>query len=131
MAAGFQQVDRERGAGWQGNKLWCVPGCSASQRQWVKQQRMVQAGGGGCYGGGGGGGGCYGGVPRRAIWAALDDAGGAAFLPGCVAIDVPFPPSSNSCFPLQARVFFSAHGVPKSYVVEAGDPYKEEMVRQD
>ena len=26
-----------------------------------------------------------------------------------------------------AHVFFSAHGVPKSYVVEAGDPYKEEM----
>jgi ferrochelatase len=24
-------------------------------------------------------------------------------------------------------VFFSAHGVPKSYVEEAGDPYKEEM----
>jgi len=31
--------------------------------------------------------------------------------------------------PGEARVFFSAHGVPKSYVVEAGDPYKEEMVR--
>lgn len=29
--------------------------------------------------------------------------------------------------PGEARVFFSAHGVPKSYVVEAGDPYKEEM----
>ncbi|KAI8475008.1 MAG: ferrochelatase-domain-containing protein [Monoraphidium minutum] len=29
--------------------------------------------------------------------------------------------------PAEARVFFSAHGVPKSYVVEAGDPYKEEM----
>ena len=27
----------------------------------------------------------------------------------------------------QAHVFFSAHGVPKSYVDEAGDPYKEEM----
>jgi ferrochelatase len=25
------------------------------------------------------------------------------------------------------EVFFSAHGVPKSYVEEAGDPYKEEM----
>ena len=24
-------------------------------------------------------------------------------------------------------MFFSAHGVPKSYVTEAGDPYKEEM----
>merc|ERR1719201_3243371 len=27
----------------------------------------------------------------------------------------------------KAHVFFSAHGVPKSYVDEAGDPYKEEM----
>lgn len=25
------------------------------------------------------------------------------------------------------EMFFSAHGVPKSYVEEAGDPYKEEM----
>ena len=25
------------------------------------------------------------------------------------------------------RIFFSAHGVPVSYVEEAGDPYKEEM----
>lgn len=25
------------------------------------------------------------------------------------------------------ELFFSAHGVPKSYVEEAGDPYKEEM----
>eukprot|EP00775_Hariotina_reticulata_P003345 gene3345-3621_t len=29
--------------------------------------------------------------------------------------------------PAQVNVFFSAHGVPKSYVIEAGDPYKEEM----
>eukprot|EP00878_Enallax_costatus_P001695 GHUV01001850.1.p1 GENE.GHUV01001850.1~~GHUV01001850.1.p1 ORF type:complete len:496 (+),score=106.07 GHUV01001850.1:138-1625(+) len=29
--------------------------------------------------------------------------------------------------PQQVNVFFSAHGVPKSYVEEAGDPYKEEM----
>lgn len=27
----------------------------------------------------------------------------------------------------EVEVFFSAHGVPKSYVEEAGDPYKEEM----
>jgi len=26
-----------------------------------------------------------------------------------------------------AEIFFSAHGVPKSYVEDAGDPYKEEM----
>jgi ferrochelatase len=25
------------------------------------------------------------------------------------------------------EIFFSAHGVPKSYITEAGDPYKEEM----
>ena len=29
--------------------------------------------------------------------------------------------------PQSAEIFFSAHGVPKSYVDEAGDPYKEEM----
>ena len=29
--------------------------------------------------------------------------------------------------PDEATIFFSAHGVPKSYVEEAGDPYKEEM----
>lgn len=29
--------------------------------------------------------------------------------------------------PSEVEVFFSAHGVPKSYVEEAGDPYKEEM----
>lgn len=29
--------------------------------------------------------------------------------------------------PDEPVVFFSAHGVPKSYVLEAGDPYKEEM----
>eukprot|EP00193_Tetraselmis_chui_P005160 CAMPEP_0177767952 /NCGR_PEP_ID=MMETSP0491_2-20121128/9438_1 /TAXON_ID=63592 /ORGANISM="Tetraselmis chuii, Strain PLY429" /LENGTH=523 /DNA_ID=CAMNT_0019284679 /DNA_START=281 /DNA_END=1852 /DNA_ORIENTATION=+ len=29
--------------------------------------------------------------------------------------------------PENVEIFFSAHGVPKSYVEEAGDPYKEEM----
>ena len=29
--------------------------------------------------------------------------------------------------PDAAEIFFSAHGVPKSYVDEAGDPYREEM----
>ncbi|KAF5836888.1 ferrochelatase [Dunaliella salina] len=29
--------------------------------------------------------------------------------------------------PQNVELFFSAHGVPKSYVEEAGDPYKEEM----
>lgn len=29
--------------------------------------------------------------------------------------------------PEQVEVFFSAHGVPTSYVTQAGDPYKEEM----
>ena len=28
---------------------------------------------------------------------------------------------------LQVEIFFSAHGVPRSYVEQAGDPYKEEM----
>jgi len=29
--------------------------------------------------------------------------------------------------PTQAHIFFSAHGVPKSYVEEAGDPYQSEI----
>ncbi|QYX32782.1 ferrochelatase [Sphaerospermopsis torques-reginae] len=29
--------------------------------------------------------------------------------------------------PDQAHIFFSAHGVPKSYVIEAGDPYQQEI----
>ena len=29
--------------------------------------------------------------------------------------------------PAEAHVFFSAHGVPKSYVEEAGDPYQEQI----
>ncbi len=29
--------------------------------------------------------------------------------------------------PDQVHIFFSAHGVPKSYVVEAGDPYQQEI----
>ena len=29
--------------------------------------------------------------------------------------------------PAQAHIFFSAHGVPKSYVEEAGDPYQREI----
>lgn len=29
--------------------------------------------------------------------------------------------------PEQVQIFFSAHGVPKSYVTEAGDPYQEEI----
>lgn len=28
---------------------------------------------------------------------------------------------------VQVMIFFSAHGVPLSYVEEAGDPYKAEM----
>lgn len=30
-------------------------------------------------------------------------------------------------FGLQVMIFFSAHGVPVSYVENAGDPYKDEM----
>ena len=29
--------------------------------------------------------------------------------------------------PDDVEIFFSAHGVPESYVEQAGDPYKEEM----
>lgn len=34
---------------------------------------------------------------------------------------------SNFSNPHEPVIFFSAHGVPKSYVEEAGDPYREEM----
>ncbi len=30
-------------------------------------------------------------------------------------------------YPEKVHIFFSAHGVPKSYVVEAGDPYQQEI----
>ncbi|BBL86623.1 ferrochelatase (chromatophore) [Paulinella micropora] len=33
----------------------------------------------------------------------------------------------TSTIPDQAHIFFSAHGVPKSYVEEAGDPYQKEI----
>lgn len=38
-------------------------------------------------------------------------------------------PYKSDMFGLQdeVEIFFSAHGVPVSYVEEAGDPYKEEM----
>ena len=29
--------------------------------------------------------------------------------------------------PQDVHIFFSAHGVPKSYVEEAGDPYQQEI----
>nr|AUG32853.1 ferrochelatase [Paulinella longichromatophora] len=32
-----------------------------------------------------------------------------------------------STIPAEAHIFFSAHGVPKSYVEEAGDPYQKEI----
>ena len=40
--------------------------------------------------------------------------------PLCFTLHPPREPGS-------VEIFFSAHGVPKSYVEEAGDPYKEEM----
>jgi len=49
--------------------------------------------------------------------------------PGYVAAQVDLIQSELDKFavPENVEVFFSAHGVPKSYVEEAGDPYKEEM----
>lgn len=41
--------------------------------------------------------------------------------------DLIFSELSGFSSPDEATIFFSAHGVPKSYVEEAGDPYKEEM----
>lgn len=38
-----------------------------------------------------------------------------------------FPGGAAGHLAQQATIFFSAHGVPLSYVTDAGDPYKEEM----
>jgi len=49
--------------------------------------------------------------------------------PGYIAamVDLMQAELENFAVPENVEIFFSAHGVPKSYVEEAGDPYKEEM----
>ncbi len=51
----------------------------------------------------------------------------------CLSIAATISPIVSTCLafdprePESVEIFFSAHGVPKSYVTDAGDPYKEEM----
>ena len=61
-------------------------------------------------------------LPIRCIRSWYDHPGYIAAMAGLIArqIEAASDPSS-------AHVFFSAHGVPKSYVEEAGDPYQREI----
>ncbi|TGG80144.1 MAG: ferrochelatase [Aphanocapsa feldmannii 277cV] len=63
-------------------------------------------------------------LPIRAIGAWYDDPGYLKAMAGLIgeAID-------GADDPATAHVFFSAHGVPRSYVEEAGDPYQEQIER--
>lgn len=61
-------------------------------------------------------------LPIRCIRSWYDHPGYVAAMAGLIAREI------RSCNdPAAAHVFFSAHGVPKSYVEEAGDPYQSEI----
>ncbi|MFN5195598.1 MAG: ferrochelatase [Cyanobacteriota bacterium] len=61
-------------------------------------------------------------LPIRCIRSWYDHPGYVAAMAGLIAREI------RSCDdPAAAHVFFSAHGVPKSYVEEAGDPYQSEI----
>jgi ferrochelatase len=61
-------------------------------------------------------------LPIRCIRSWYDHPGYVDAMAGLIARQI-----EASDDPSQAHVFFSAHGVPKSYVVEAGDPYQKEI----
>ena len=61
-------------------------------------------------------------LPIRCIRSWFDHPGYVQAMAELIAEEV-----RNSDDPQQAHVFFSAHGVPKSYVEEAGDPYQQEI----
>ena len=61
-------------------------------------------------------------LPIRCIRSYYDDPGYVGAMAGLVAREIQACPE-----PSKAHVFFSAHGVPKSYVEEAGDPYQSEI----
>ncbi|EDY37452.1 ferrochelatase [Cyanobium sp. PCC 7001] len=61
-------------------------------------------------------------LPIRCIRSYYDDPGYIAAMAELIAREIRACPD-----PSQAHVFFSAHGVPKSYVEEAGDPYQKEI----
>jgi ferrochelatase len=61
-------------------------------------------------------------LPIRCIRSWYDHPGYVAAMAGLIAAEI------RGCDdPAAAHVFFSAHGVPKSYVEEAGDPYQSEI----
>ena len=61
-------------------------------------------------------------LPIRCIRSWFDHPGYVRAMAELIAVEV-----RNSEDPEQAHIFFSAHGVPKSYVEEAGDPYQKEI----
>lgn len=61
-------------------------------------------------------------LPIRCIRSWFDHPGYVRAMAELIAEEV-----RQSEDPTQAHVFFSAHGVPKSYVEEAGDPYQKEI----
>ncbi|MEB3332892.1 MAG: ferrochelatase [Synechococcaceae cyanobacterium] len=61
-------------------------------------------------------------LPIRCIRSWYDHPGYIGAMAGLIAREI------GACEnPASAHVFFSAHGVPKSYVEEAGDPYQREI----
>jgi ferrochelatase len=64
----------------------------------------------------------FGALPIRCIRSWYDHPGYIEAMAGLIAREL------EACEdPEQAHIFFSAHGVPKSYVEEAGDPYQKEI----
>ncbi len=61
-------------------------------------------------------------LPIRCIRSYYNDSGYIGAMAELIAREIQACPD-----PAQAHVFFSAHGVPKSYVEEAGDPYQDEI----
>ena len=61
-------------------------------------------------------------LPIRCIRSYYDDPGYVGAMAELIAREIQACPN-----PSEAHVFFSAHGVPKSYVSEAGDPYQREI----
>ncbi|MCP9908016.1 ferrochelatase, partial [Cyanobium sp. BA5m-21] len=61
-------------------------------------------------------------LPIRCIRSYYDDRGYIGAMAGLIAREIQACPD-----PASAHVFFSAHGVPRSYVEEAGDPYQGEI----
>jgi len=61
-------------------------------------------------------------LPIRCIRSYYNDPGYIGAMAELIAREIQACPQAD-----QAHVFFSAHGVPKSYVEEAGDPYQQEI----